>query len=133
MLDVVIVELRAFDDRCVPAQSVNLGPPCQSGGYPLPIHVPRDRDAELIGEVRALRPWPDEGHLSTEHVDELRQLVDTGPAEEATHRRHSSVGIRRPGGVALVVLVEGPKLQQLEDLPSLTDSRLSEQDRSAAR
>ena len=59
-----------------------------------------DREPEqVLGPVAAheldlLRPRADEAHVALQHVQELGQLVEARPAEEATEPRHARVARR---------------------------------------
>jgi len=76
--------------------------------------------------VHAQRPWPDEGHVALEDVDELWQFVDGGGADEASHGGEApGVGEEVPLGVALVG--HGLELDHLEDLGVLARALLEEE------
>src|SRR5262245_3700103 len=42
-----------------------------------------------------LRPWADNTHLSTQHVDQLREFVDLCPAQHPTELRDPGIGTGR--------------------------------------
>ena len=46
---------------------------------------------EVLQHERCQRPGPDEAHLAAQDVEQLRQLVDAGPAEERPDWRHAQV------------------------------------------
>jgi hypothetical protein len=80
MLDVEVVEADAFGDGGVSVQPADLGPSGQPGPHPMPVAVARYLLLEPRREIRPFRPGPDQGHLATQHVDELGHLVKVGAA-----------------------------------------------------
>jgi len=68
--------------------------------------------------------WPraNETHLAAEHVDELREFVETCRSQEATESVQAF-------GVRASTVGHGPELDQLERHTATTRSLLSEEDR----
>ena len=67
-------------------------------------HLPQAGDPRLDAEAPAMprsiegfvvtyrqRPWTDQAHIAHKNVDELRQLVDAGFAQEAADRRDARI------------------------------------------
>src|SRR5258708_19437900 len=75
VLDVLVVEAGALEDRCVPVQAVDLSPAGHPGPHPAPVTVPGHLAAKLLGEVPTLWPGPDQAHLPAPHIPYPRQLV----------------------------------------------------------
>ena len=44
-----------------------------------------------------VRTWPDDGHPAGKHVDELRQLIERGTAQEVAHTGDARIVLRRLG------------------------------------
>jgi hypothetical protein len=55
------------------------------------IRIIREQ-AAVLNVVRK-RVWPrsDERHVSPQHIDELRQLIDTGPAQPSANARQAMI------------------------------------------
>ena len=45
------------------------------------------RKRQALDELRSFRPRPDDAHIAHQHVDELRELVQRGLADERAHAR----------------------------------------------
>src|SRR5262249_25009137 len=60
---------------------------------------------ELLDEHRTLGARPDEAHFATEHVDQLRELVERQPAQEPPDRRPPWIIGHRPDGAAQLLRV----------------------------
>lgn len=61
--------------------------------------------AELVGLLERHGPGADHGQVAREHVDELRQLVQARPAQEAAHARDARVVVElllAPPGLQLL-------------------------------
>src|SRR3546814_4434730 len=66
----------------------------------------------------SVRTRADQRHVALENVDELRQLVEARPAQEAPHPRHPAVvapGQHLGIGVGQVVM-HGPELPAIEQI-----------------
>ena len=97
---------------------------------------------ELLGERR---PRADQAHVSEQHVEELRELVDRQPTDRAADRRdprvvadledgtrvHVQLDMLEPPVVR--VAIHGAELQHAERLPAATDTLLDVEDRTAGR
>src|SRR5687768_4212204 len=67
------------------------------------VHLPRAREpwydaqshemaALIVADLaRQRRAWADERHVSSEHVEQLRQLIEAEPAQKATDPRDSRI------------------------------------------
>src|ERR1700739_1073037 len=65
-----------------------------------------------------VRAWADERHVPTNHIDELRQFVETGPAQDSAKPRDAriiSYCALRPGWIRAI----STHRAQLEDLDHL--------------
>src|SRR5678815_2844199 len=96
----------------------------------MPLAIVGNRFVQLLDELRALRARPDEAHLSAQHVQDLRQLVDARGTDERADAGDAAVVLLRPLRlpVALGVLAHAAELEQLEWLPVLPDAHLTIQD-----
>src|SRR5690606_9196687 len=84
-LDVIEVVLQLLD-RVVDGSGVvapHLGVPGHTGAYVEPLAEIGDLPLELIDEHRPLRARPNEAHVASEHVPELRQLVETRLSQDS--------------------------------------------------
>src|SRR5581483_4051880 len=63
------------------------GVPVQIVGYPL---------RQLTHEERPLGAGPDEAHVALQHVEDLRQLIDTKGADDFADARDTVVSLLRP-------------------------------------
>jgi hypothetical protein len=84
------------------------------------------------------RPRTDEAHLAAKDVDELRQLVETGPADEPGEpgnrragRHLNAAASVRPTATGRVAHLHRPELQDREGHAVATRSDLAEDDWSA--
>lgn len=81
-----------------------------------------------------MRPGTYQGHLSSHHVDELRQFIEIALAQEGADQCDARIvgnGLRNPGAVALVG-IHRPELENGK-LPAIqTVAPLTEKHRSAA-
>jgi hypothetical protein len=73
-------------------------------------------------------------HLAAQHVEELRQLLEAGAADEAAQRRHARIALahlpERAGAVLAGFGPHGPELENLDHLAVAAIALLAEQDRS---
>src|SRR3546814_10972876 len=77
--------------------------------------------------------WADDAHVATQHVPELRQLIQPGLADEAPDPGDPVVVFSSPTGHAIALGV-GPHATELDDpeeLAVFTDAILAVQDRRA--
>ena len=91
--------------------------------------VTGDGRLELGDQLRALRPGTDEGHLSANHVPDLRQFVEARSAHPTAPPHYPAVvhDSQAGGPVGLRVMVHGPELGQDERHPIPTGPDLTEQ------
>jgi hypothetical protein len=108
----------------------------------VPLAVAVDVALELRHELGPLGTRPDHAHLALENVQELRQLVDRGGAEERAEPRppvfplHPArahvVGEYEFRGLGRAAReAHGPELQDLEGPAVSADANLTEEDRPA--
>src|SRR5690606_7892556 len=97
------------------------------------LAIVRNPLVELLDELRSLGSRANETHFPSQHVENLRQLIDAGEPNECTDLRHTAVVLLGPLRltIAFGVLTHAAKLQQLERPPVLADTDLSVKDRSA--
>src|SRR5579872_4685725 len=106
MLDVIQVILQT-DEHVLRRGSVALpdeSPPPHARFHDMPEPIQRKLGCELLDEFRTLGPRPDRAHVSLQHVEELRKLVDMSGSKKPPNASHSRIGLLRPyGAVALGV------------------------------
>ena len=70
---------------------------------------------QFLDKIRPLRPWAYEAHLAAQHVDQLRQFVDAGRADEAPHPRDAIVTDAGPARTVLLgILHHRAEFQDVE-------------------
>ena len=72
------------------AQPMHLGPPSHARSHAMAMKIVSDRFViePLAGFHRHhMRSRTDQRHVAAEHVEELRQLIQTQAAQNATHSR----------------------------------------------
>ena len=62
--------------------AAHLGPARDAGLHQAAALIVWEAALELSDERRLLRPWTDQRHVATEHVPELRELVDVQLAHQ---------------------------------------------------
>src|SRR3546814_18492153 len=80
----------------------------------MPQLVIADALVETVHELRPLRSWADDAHVATQHVPELRQLIQPGLADEAPDPGDPVVVFSSPTGHAIALGV-GPHATELDD------------------
>src|SRR5581483_11571633 len=83
----------------------------------MPLGVARMLLLELLHENRPLGARTDHRHVAAQDVEELRQLVERGAADEFADLRHARVADRREASA--VLLRVGAHRAELEDLERL--------------
>src|SRR5680860_18849 len=76
VLDVAVVEVRAVQHRGVPPQPLDSSQSSEPHRDTVAVSVARHLATELLYEKWPLGPWPDQAHVTCEHVEELRHLVE---------------------------------------------------------
>jgi len=85
-------------------------------------------------DVGVLRTRAHEGHVATQHVHELRQLVDLEPAQRAAEREDARVVLRGDDAAgAAGVQVHGAQLVHRERVPVPADQARAVQNRAGTR
>lgn len=69
---------------------------CKAGTNDLPYFVFRILLAEFARKFRPFRPWSDKTHLATQNIPQLRQFIETQPAEIVAGASASRVAGNRP-------------------------------------
>ena len=67
--DVVKIELNAFSQRRITAPTIHLGPPSHPSFHSMTSHVIGDGFGKLADELRLLRSWPHEAHVTPEYIE----------------------------------------------------------------
>src|SRR5919201_478227 len=96
----------------------------------VPARVVGEAPLQLANELGALGPGADQGHLATEDVPELGELVHVGPAKQPAEWGDPCVaGLAPPGPVCLRVRHHRPQLQDLELPAAFADPPLPVENR----
>src|SRR5207245_11582290 len=77
---------------------------------------------------RHMRPRPDQRHIALDHVEQLRDFIEAGSAQNSAHRRHARVtldGLPYAAHVAGIV-AHGAELVDLEAAVSIAVAVLKE-------
>src|SRR6266536_2498887 len=134
VLNVIVVEPGAVGDRRVTPQATDLGESGESHRRPVAHGVVRVFGGELLDEVRPLGPRPDHGHVTTEDVPELGQLVQGEAAHEPADRADPLVGRDRPVRLRFPLVARAHRTELDDpDRPAIVpDPLLVEEDAGAA-
>src|SRR6185437_1709467 len=123
--------LGVFDRRAIGI--IDLRPAGDARLYRMTLAMEGDRLGELVDEERTLWPRPDEAHIAAQHVEELRQLVDTEFTDDVADAGDAGIAIRGPADpVALGIVAHGAKFQNVEALTAETDALLAIERRAGA-
>jgi hypothetical protein len=81
------------------------------------------------GVSRYLRAWADQAHLASKNVDELRQFVDSKPAQDTTKGRNSLIATFGEAWSSIILMPFGhaPELVDMEESASTSDAPLGEE------
>jgi hypothetical protein len=67
---------------------------CEPGDTRL-YHIPEFISIHYLGESRAVcmhvRPWANQAHLSYQHIDELRELINIGSPQQSTDPGYATI------------------------------------------
>ena len=75
MLQIIEVVLNPLANRSVASPAADLSPPSNTRLQRMPRHVAGNISPKNLNEVRPLRARSNQAHVSAQHIDELRQLV----------------------------------------------------------
>src|SRR4051812_40461711 len=79
------VDVRDIESKLVfPRESVAAVDLCQPGDSRQHVVASRLFGCVTLEVLHEQRPWPDQSHLTRQDVQQLRQFVDAGAAEETT-------------------------------------------------
>jgi hypothetical protein len=94
----------------------------------------------FVGQIRRqhsrnVRPRPDQRHVALDHVEQLRNFVEAGLAQNSPHRRHARVALDRLPYAAHVARIDahGAELVDLEAAVPIAVAVLIEQHRARRR
>src|SRR5690606_19417557 len=118
----------------------DLRPAGHAGLDVLSKHIAAPVFTETFNKFRPLRPRTDQAHLAQQHVEQLRQLIQTGAAQKAAQWRNAFI-IRlgpRAGALATITkhlgfrinVLHRAKLEDLESLAVQTHALLTEDHRT---
>ena len=91
MLDVIEIVVNAIMDRRVSSEPVNLRPARDARLHHVAEVVTRNLLLEFFDEDRALRPWSNQTHVTSQHIDKLRKLIERGLSQERAEWRSSRI------------------------------------------
>src|SRR5258708_25620093 len=138
-IDVFKIELHPLIEREV-AAARNLPKASQAGLDAKSSFLPCQFHAGRITQRQG--PWSHDAHVSQQHINQLRQLVDAGPPQPTTDRRHSWIVANFEYRTGLLVQVldfaharfgialHRPKLEHLETPFVQAHSLLHKEDRT---
>src|SRR6185312_4302103 len=112
------------------AKTAYLGQAGKAGLHAVALHVAVKSVAEIVIVGNRMRPRPHDRHMSLQHVDELRQLVETAGTQEAAKPGDPRVVDHGLGhlDVALDVLVHGAEFPDVHLLAAYTVALLAIED-----
>ena len=79
--DVVIC---SFGNGSIPPQAIDLRPAGYAGFYAMPFQISRNLFFKFLNEVRPLRTWTNNAHITFHDIDQLRKFINTEPPKEST-------------------------------------------------
>src|SRR5258708_5865134 len=135
VLDVVDVVQGAIGDWRGAAEVVDLRPPREAWPHPLPLQVARNLSAVPLVEERRLRTRSYQAHVSTKHVEKLRQLVQAAAPHDPAKPGHAGIPWRGDdrSGLCLSLRDHRSELEDHERLAVAAYALLSEEDGSRHR
>src|SRR5690606_32622368 len=96
----------------------DLRPPREAGLHAVAIRVIRNLFFKLRHKLRSFRTGPDESHVATQNVQQLRQFINSRLADERAYAGHPGIPNLRPLRPArLGVLPHAAEFRELEYLP----------------
>src|SRR3989442_14088406 len=112
----------------------HLRQPCDSGEHNATLVVPGHDLDEALDNRGTLRARSDDTHFPSEHVHDLRQLVQVGAAQDPADARHPGICLGTPhrSAFALGVLDHAPELVHPEYPAVEANPCLCKEDRSTA-
>ncbi|MNE26261.1 hypothetical protein D3C80_1196190 [compost metagenome] len=98
----------------------------------MPLHVGLDQVLVVLVVRKSMRTRADDGHAALQHVEELRQLIETGPTQKGTDAGDTRILALSLGHFAMGLLVHyhRAELVDLELLPVDAGTVLLEQHRA---
>src|SRR5439155_16750315 len=110
----------------------HLSPAGHAGLDDVALAVERNLPRQSAYELGPLRPRADETHVPDDHIPELRQFVETSPAQQTPDARDASVARLRPdrSGTRLRVLAHRSNFVDVEQAAVLSDALLPIQRRT---
>ncbi len=123
-------------DRGVATQAVDLGPAGHAGLHEVARQVVRDLGGKPVDVIRPFGSRSDQAHLPTQHVPELRQLVEIPVAHDRADAQQPRVatecaGVGRVRGVR--IRCHAAELVERERPVAGSNAGLSEKHRSGRR
>ena len=91
------------------------------------LHVGVDLVREFAVQFHGMGAGPDQGHVATEHVEELRQLVDARAPQEAAEAGDARVAAGRLSIAGAGFVPHGAELVDLDDIAEAAVTLLPEQ------
>ena len=83
-------------NRRVTTQSIGLCPACNAWTNLMLDHIFRYFFLELIHEEGPLRPWTNYAHMTKQHIEKLRKLINARLAQEAAEFGSSRIVLYGP-------------------------------------
>lgn len=93
----------------------------------MPDHILVHNLRIIVGMLHHVRPGTHQTHLPFEHIDELRELVQTGLAQDATDTGHPHVIFGGLLGIGILVGLHAPEFETVERLIVLARALLREE------
>src|SRR5215470_706998 len=86
---------------------------------------------ESSAKLRKIGPWTHQAHLATQHIDELRQLVELPVPQQTSDREDPAIACASNAGAGTLWRSEhGTKLHQFKQPAIFSHALLAEEDRS---
>ena len=128
----IVAQLRAGIVQGRAIGIVDLRPAGQAGPDRMAFAIERQLLRQLLDEFRPLRPWPHQRHVAFQHVDQLRQLVNSRAAEKPADGGDPVVAGGGPDRARRFRIdAHGTQFQDLENAPAQGHALLAIENRSA--
>lgn len=110
----------------------HLCPSCDAWFGEVAHHVLVDDGAVYLGVVQHVWSWTHDTHVASQHIEELRKLVDVGLPHEVSKGKLAWVVLRSLCQVGILVHVHRAEFNALEGLAVDARSVLTEEDGAGA-
>ena len=102
MLQIIMVVFNPLANRSVTPPAADLSPAGDARFQGVPFHVAGNISPKNLNEVRPLGSRSYQAHVSTQHIDELREFIQPRRPQDSAQTRHPLILRRCPSSVARI-------------------------------